>query len=130
MITYRSDVRPDAQTVAQLCRAASLNRPVHDLERMAHMYASSNLVWTAWDGDRLIGVLRGWSDGAYDGYVCDLAVHPNYQKQGVGKKLLDCCRATESKVQFVLRASEVARDYYSHIGWQKIENGWFWPRQA
>jgi hypothetical protein len=32
-------------------------------------------------------------------------------------------------VQWVLRASKIAADYYQHIRWQKIENGWSWPRE-
>ena len=40
------------------------------------MYEGSNVVWTAWDGARQVGILRGWTDGAYDGYVCDLAIDP------------------------------------------------------
>jgi hypothetical protein len=39
--------------------------------------------------------------------------------------------ATSGKpdVQFVVRASQIAREYYEHLDWQKIENGWFWARQ-
>lgn len=99
MITYRSDVRPDAKTIAELYRAASLNRPVHDVDRIRRMYEGSNLVPTAWDGERLAGILRGWLDGAYDGYVCDLAVHPDCQKQGVGAKLLELAREGPPEVQ-------------------------------
>ncbi|MDP9374171.1 MAG: GNAT family N-acetyltransferase [Chloroflexota bacterium] len=129
-IEYRSDARPDTATIVALYRAAPLNRPVDDPERIGRMYAGSNLVLTAWDGDRLAGILRGWTDGAYDGYICDLAVHPDYQKSGIGHELLNRARATNPDVQFVLRASQIARDYYAHVGWQRIENGWYWPREG
>lgn len=129
MITYKPDARPNATTIAALYRAAPLNRPVDDVGRIARMYAGSNVVLTAFDGETLAGILRGWTDGAYDGYVCDLAVLPEYQKQGVGRELLRRCTAMHPQVQWVLRASKVAAGYYQHIGWQRIENGWFWPRQ-
>lgn len=126
---YRSDVRPDAAVIAQLFSAAPLNRPVDDIERIGRIYAASNIVVTAWEGTRLVGILRGWTDGAFDGYICDLAVLPDVQRQGVGSKLLQLATSGKPDVQFVVRASQIARDYYEHLGWQKIENGWFLPRQ-
>ncbi|HWB08707.1 MAG TPA: GNAT family N-acetyltransferase [Pirellulales bacterium] len=129
MIEYRSDIRPDAAVIAELFAAAPLNRPLDDVERIGRMYAASNIVVTAWDGKRLVGILRGWTDGAFDGYICDLAISPDVQRQGVGRKLLHLATSGKPDVQFVVRASPIAREYYQHLGWQKIENGWFLPRQ-
>ena len=128
-IEYRSDIRPDAAVIAELFAAASLNRPLDDVERIGRMYAASNIVVTAWDGKRLVGILRGWTDGAFDGYICDLAVSPDAQRQGVGRKLLHLATSSKPDVQFVVRASQIAREYYEHLGWQRIENGWFLARQ-
>jgi ribosomal protein S18 acetylase RimI-like enzyme len=128
MITYRSDIRPPVPDIITLYRAAPLHRPIDDPARIEQMYAGSNVVWTAWDGEQLVGILRGWTDGAYNGYICDLAVHPGTQQRGVGRELLDRVRASAPLVEFVLRASPIARDYYQHLGWTAIENGWFWPR--
>jgi ribosomal protein S18 acetylase RimI-like enzyme len=129
MITYRDEIRPEAAVIADLYQAAPLNRPIKDVERIRRMYAGCNLVLTAWDGERLVGILRGWTDEAYDGYVCDLAIHPLYQKHGIGKELLERVRAGRPQVQFVLRASVIAKEYYEHLGWRRIENGWYWPRE-
>lgn len=127
-ITYRDDVRPPAGIIADLYRRSPLYRPVDDVERIASMYAGSNLVFTAWHGDKLVAILRGWTDRAYDGYICDLAIDPDYQKQGVGRELLRRVTAQGPRIQWVLRASKIASEYYSHLGWQKIENGWYQPR--
>lgn len=128
MISYRSDLKPNTEDVIAVYRAAPLRRPLEDPARIARMFAAANLVWTAWDGERLVGVLRGWTDGAYHGYVCDLAVDAAYQNTGVGRELLR--RATEGHpgVEFILRAAATAHEYYSHLGWQPIENGWSQPR--
>lgn len=128
-ILYRTDARPDAQLIAALYRASPLYRPVDDLDRIAAMYTGSNVVLTAWDGPKLVGILRGWTDGAYDGYVCDLAVLPEYQKRGVGRRLLEMCTQSGARIQWVLRASKLATDYYRHLGWERIENGWEWKRE-
>ncbi|MGH9533569.1 MAG: GNAT family N-acetyltransferase [Terriglobales bacterium] len=130
MITYCSDRRPASEAVIALYQAAPLHRPVDNPARIQQMFAQANLVWTAWDGERLVGVLRGWTDGAYHGYICDLAVDAAYHKAGIGRELLR--RATEGaeEVEFILRAAATARDYYAHLGWQKVENGWCQPRTA
>ncbi len=130
MIVYRSDRRPDAADIAALYRGSPLNRPVDDVDRIRRMYEGSNCVLTAWDGERLVGILRGWTDGAFDGYVCDLAIAPDCQKLGIGRALLDQAIALSPQVQWVLRASKIAERYYEHVGWQKIENGWVWPRKG
>ena len=129
-IVYKSGIKPDVKLVADLYRRAQLNRPVDDSNRLQNMYDGSNLVLTAWDSDKLIGILRGWTDGAYDGYICDLAIDPEYQKNGIGKELLNQAVSPNPKVQFVLRASVIATEYYKHIGWSKIENGWYRPRES
>jgi ribosomal protein S18 acetylase RimI-like enzyme len=136
-LVYRHDLRPEAEEISRLYDAALLKRPTEDLDRIRRMYAGSNVVWTAWvDPDegrsdlKLVGILRGWTDGAYDGYVCDLAVHPQYQKTGIGKELL--ARVAEHygrDVQWILRASRIANHYYEHIGWKYVENGWFLARE-
>lgn len=124
MITYRDDVRPDAGTIAHLYRSAQLRRPVDDVERLQRFYDGSPIVWTAWEGGQLVGILRGWTDGAYDGYVCDLAVAPGHQNRGIGRELLERCCAPLPDVQWILRASAVAAHYYEHLGWKRVENGW------
>ena len=129
-ISYRNNIRPDIKLIAELYKKAQLNRPVENLDRLQTMYDNSNIVLSAWDDDILAGILRGWTDEAFHGYVCDLAVHPDYQQCGIGKELLDQAKSINFKVELVLRASAIARDYYQHIGWKKIENGWFSSRES
>ncbi len=135
-IEYRNDRRPSIEEIVRLYESAGLfDAPVQDEDRMRRMFEGSSVVWTAWEtvaGDvRLVGILRGWTDGAYDGYVGDLAVDASRQKQGIGRELLARVIAHHGgNVQWVLRASPIAAKYYQHLGWQRIENGWSWPRTA
>lgn len=132
---HRSDIVPDPKAIAELYDAAKLRRPTSDPDRLKRMFQGSNVVLTVWEerekryGQRLVALLRGWTDYAYDGYVCDLAVHPDFQKRDIGKDLLERAMSLgRPDVQWVLQASVIAQDYYAHVGWQKIENGWKWPR--
>jgi ribosomal protein S18 acetylase RimI-like enzyme len=134
-LNYRSDETPEASLIAALYDAAGLKRPTKDLDRIQRMYQGSNIVLTCFaegigdDSVKLVGILRGWTDYAFDGYVCDLAVHSDYQHRGIGKELLERVKSIANpEVQWVLLASPVAKDYYAHLGWQKVENGWKWSR--
>ena len=129
MVTFCSDVRPPIERVIELYCAAPVYRPVDDLDRMRRMFEGSNVVLTAWDGDRLVGLLRGITDGAYTTYVCELAVHPEYQRSGIGRELLERVVSAHPETGIVIQAAQTASDYYCHIGWQRIENGWQYPRR-
>lgn len=53
---------------------------------------SKTLNITAYDGGVLVGCLRILSDGCYFGTITELLVLPEYQKQGIGSKLLQLAR--------------------------------------
>jgi GNAT superfamily N-acetyltransferase len=51
--------------------------------------ASSDFVATARMADRLVGLVRAISDDATIAYLQDVLVHPDHQRQGVGRLLVD-----------------------------------------
>ena len=129
-LSFHLDRRPEVDAIRALYAASPLRRPIHEPERIRRMFEGSNVVISAYAGDRLVGLLRGWTDFVYDGYVCDLAIHPTLQKAGVGRRLLDLAMGLGAGIQWVLLASPIARDYYAHLGWQKVESGWSLSREG
>ena len=57
-VVYKSDVIPDTEQIIELYDSSGINRPTTNKERIAEIYANSNLVITTWDGDQLVGVSR------------------------------------------------------------------------
>ena len=53
---------------------------------------SKTLNITAYDNKKLVGCLRILSDGYYFGTITELLVLPEYQKQGVGSRLLQLAK--------------------------------------
>ncbi len=47
---------------------------------------------TAYDNKKLVGCLRILSDGYFFGTITELLVLPEYQKQGIGSKLLELAK--------------------------------------
>ena len=124
MIYYRTDVVPEKELVAELYKSSGLNRPVDDKERIGQMYANSNLVITAWDGENLVGVARSLTDFCYCCYLSDLAVQKEYQKLGIGKRLiLETKKKIGDQTMLLLLSAPAAMEYYPAVGFQKVENG-------
>lgn len=51
-------------------------------------YANSLCVLGAYDSDRLVGIIRAVGDGQTIVFVQDIIVLPEYQRKGIGTKLL------------------------------------------
>ena len=119
-IDYRFDRQPTADQVIELYDRAGLPRPTNDRERIQKMYEHSNLVVTAWDGDKLVGVSRSITDWAWSCYLADLAVDPDYKAQGIGKKLVHLTKEKlGDECMLLLLSVPTAMEYYPRIGLTK-----------
>ena len=120
---------PDAQSIIDVYNSSGINRPTADKYRIAKMYAHSNLVVTAWDKEKLVGISRSLTDFCYCCYLSDLAVRKEYQKHGIGKKLI---ALTKEKIgeqtMLLLLSAPAAMDYYPKVGFQKVDNGFIIKR--
>ena len=121
-IEYAVDRPVAPEAVADLFRAAGLRRPVDEPERIARMVANASLILSAWHGDRLVGIARSVTDFAFCCYLSDLAIHPEYQRQGIGKELVHRTKAhIGEECMLLLLSVPDAMDYYPHIGMEKID---------
>jgi N-acetylglutamate synthase-like GNAT family acetyltransferase len=123
-ISYRTNITPSVQQIIEVYNNSGLNRPTADVNRIAKMYENSNLIVTAWDGDKLVGVARSLTDFCYCCYLSDLAVAKNYQSSGIGKRLIEetaTCIGDQSML--LLLSAPTAMEYYPKVGFQKVENG-------
>jgi GNAT superfamily N-acetyltransferase len=118
-------IRPDE--FVDLLKRSTLaeRRPVDDRECMGAMLEHANLLCTAWDGDKLVGVARSLTDFEYCCYLSDIAVDEAYQKRGIGKELI---RLTQSKLghnaKLILLAAPKAEGYYPKIGFEAHRSAW------
>ncbi len=46
-------------------------------------------VYSAWDGDQLVGLICAMDDGIMNAYVHYLLVHPDYHKMKIGRTLVE-----------------------------------------
>jgi predicted N-acetyltransferase YhbS len=124
-IDYRLGNDLDLDEVIDVYRRSTLGerRPVDDRERMRQMLERANLVVTAWDGARLVGIARSLSDFCYATYLSDLAVDVEYQRGGIGRELMRRTQEAGGQATVFLFAAPKAVDYYPRVGFSQ-GSGW------
>lgn len=125
MIAYRLGNDLDLDRFIEVYRLSTLGerRPVDDRDRMRQMLERANLVVSAWDGDRLVGIARSISDFCYATYLSDLAVDIAYQSRGIGRELISRTQSEGGNATLFLFAAPNAVEYYARIGFS-AGSGW------
>ncbi|MFZ2539264.1 MAG: GNAT family N-acetyltransferase [Oscillospiraceae bacterium] len=76
-------------------------------------------VFTAWDGDKLIGLISSMDDGIMTAYVHYLLIKPTYQGKGIGKYLVDMTiEHYKDYLRIVLVAYDKELEFYKHCGFK------------
>ena len=89
----------------------------------------SNLIVSAWDEEKLVGISRSLTDFCYCCYVSDLAVREEYQCNRIGKKLIEITKdIVGPESNLLLLAAPSAIEYYPKIGMDKVDNGFIIKR--
>lgn len=126
-IEYRTDAPLDVYQVINLYKSSTLGarRPVDKPDVFQGMIDNANILITAWDDKKLVGIARALSDLVYVTYLADLVVHENYQQQGIGKQLIDITQAqTSPDCMLVLLAAPQANEYYPKLGFTHNPRAW------
>ncbi|MBU3543428.1 GNAT family N-acetyltransferase [Polynucleobacter sp. MWH-Mekk-B1] len=127
MIIYRNNAKITAAQAIDLYVRSTLGerRPIDKVTTFADMLANANLIITAWDQEKLVGIARTLTDFSYVAYLADLAVDEQYQKQGIGKQLIEETKShLASECMIVLLAAPKANDYYQKIGFEHNPRAW------
>lgn len=89
----------------------------YDIERTQDAL-SRTLNITAYDNKALVGCLRILSDGYFFGTITELLILPDYQKQGIGSRLLQLAKA-HSPTLLYFGSQPDAELFYEKNGCQK-----------
>lgn len=103
-----------------------------NLERNRVALGGSLFIATARFNGRLVGMVRLVGDGAYILHHAGISVHPDFQRKGVGRNLMEMAVAfaKETKVgsgdnlgEFTLFANTGADVFYEKLGFTLTPNG-------
>lgn len=130
-ISYSLEPELSAEEFRRILVASTLSerRPVDDPARLERMLRQADLIVTARDARRLVGIARAVTDFSYCCYLSDLAVDAAYQRQGIGKRLIARTHEAAGELTtLILLAAPAAEAYYPRIGMQQHLSCWTFPR--
>jgi len=126
-ITFKTNTPITTDQFITLLNDSTLSerRPVEDYECIKGMITNSNLVITAWDGEKLLGIARSMTDFHFACYLSDLAVDKKHQKSGIGKRLISFTQQQLGpKCKLILIAAPAANLYYEQLGFDNNQKCW------
>lgn len=105
-------------------------RPADDLGRLDKMLRQADIIVTARENGRLVGIARSLTDFSYCCYLSDLCVDAALQKRGIGRALIERTQAAMGpQCLLVLLAAPAAVGYYPRIGMRSHGSAWVIDRQ-
>ena len=117
-VIYKVEKSLDPSEFIDVLKRSTLGerRPIDDFERVKKICENSNLIVSARLDSNLIGIARSVTDFYYCTYLSDLAVDKDYQKKGIGKRLIEETKKQSQKATLILLSAPAAVDYYPKIG--------------
>ncbi|MBX2922284.1 MAG: GNAT family N-acetyltransferase [Chitinophagaceae bacterium] len=127
MITYQLEKDLSAEDFTAVLHSSMLaeRRPAGDPERIKAMLANANLIITARDSGKIVGVSRALTDFAFCTYLSDLAVDRAYQKSGIGRELIRRTHLAAPQAKLILLSAPAAVNYYPRIGMKRHEHCYY-----
>ena len=95
----------------------------HFPDRLAIAMKNFDTVYSAWDGDELVGLISAMDDGIMTAYVHYLLVKPDYQHEGIGKELVK--RVTDhykDYLRIVVVEYNEELEFYESCGFEKADD--------
>ena len=94
----------------------------HYPEKLVIAMKNFKTVYSAYDGEKLVGMVCAMDDGIMNAYIHYLLVNPAYQKDGIGKTLIEM---TKEKYKDYLRIAVIgyykAVDFYKKCGFTQSD---------
>lgn len=86
-------------------------------------FINSTFVFSAWDGEHLVGCVRVLSDLHFRSIIYDLAILPEYQNNGIGSELIRRCKSACESSEWLVQ-TDMAKVFYEKNGF-KVSNDYF-----
>ena len=107
------------EDIINLYQSVGWTNYLERIDILEEAYANSLCVLGAYDSDRLVGIIRAVGDGQTIVLVQDIIVLPEYQRKGIGTKLL---KAVVEKykdvyqIELLTDNTEKTKTFYRSVG--------------
>lgn len=94
----------------------------HYPEKLVVAMKNFETVYSAWDGDKLIGMICAMDDGIMTAYVHYLLVNPDYHGNKIGRTLVEMVKEKYSDyLRILLVAYNDELNFYENCGFKREE---------
>lgn len=94
----------------------------HYPEKLVVAMKNFETVYSAWDGDKLIGMICAMDDGIMTAYIHYLLVNPDYHGNKIGRTLVEMVKEKYSDyLRIVLVAYNDELNFYENCGFKREE---------
>ena len=127
MLTYSGTAAVSPEQFRDVLVRSTLGerRPIDDPGMMRGMVEKAALMISCWDDGVLVGIARSVTDFHYCCYLSDLAVDTRYQKQGIGRRLIEVTHDhLGPHCKIILLAAPAAEAYYGPLGFEYHPRAW------
>ena len=100
--------------LAEVYRLAPLG--TYDPERLQRAYGESQVCCFVYHGTQLIAAGRALSDGEYFAFICDIVVLPEFQRQGIGTRIMNAMSERLAAEKVLLACVIGQEDFYRKQG--------------
>lgn len=95
----------------------------HFPDRLVKAMKNFETVYSAWDGEKLVGMICALDDGIMTAYIHYLLVDPEYQDMSVGRTLVGMAKDKyKDYLRIVLVAYDKERHFYENCGFKAEDN--------
>ncbi len=109
----------DLYQLQELLNLAAFWARGRSIEDLSIAITNSDPVISVWDGERLIGFARATSDGIYRATIWDVVIHPEYQGNGLGSKLIETILShPRMQVERIYLMTTHQQEFYKKIGFE------------
>ena len=92
-------------------------------EKLVIAMKNFDTVYSAWDGEDLVGMICVMDDGIMNAYVHYLLVKPDYQLKGIGRELVERVKSHyKDYLRIVVVAYDEEAEFYELCGFEKSED--------
>jgi len=93
-----------------------------DPKDLKTVFSNSRYTYFVYDENKLIGVGRALADGVDCSYICDVAVHPEYQGLGLGKVMVQrLLEDSKGHSKILLYSVPGKEEFYTKFGFSKMK---------
>ncbi|MEC2078590.1 GNAT family N-acetyltransferase [Metabacillus fastidiosus] len=127
MSYLKTDKLPTFEQFAHLHETSGLIKSKKGNYSREQLFQAANNSWyhiSIYDHTKLIAFGRMISDGVYQALICDVMVDPTYQKQGLGKQVIEelVMKCKESGIHSIqLFSAKGKQQFYKKLGFEERE---------